>query len=158
MSSRLFFVKITISHYSTVKVQSTIITSELHYTCTISIMQYTQLISILLSLTMAPWAMAEDCQNTGGVANGECVTVYTGQGCEDFQIEARYKPTCEGNCFVMGFSSLHVAGDGTFGTDCIAYSDTNCQVEMSDTGNIATGPGVCRNFPNAQSQKCFYRC
>jgi hypothetical protein len=37
-----------------------------------------------------------------------------------------------GNCFVYDhFTSLHVSGDGTYGTNCIAYSDTNCQTEMT---------------------------
>jgi hypothetical protein len=116
-----------------------------------------QIIFILTSLVAL--AFAKDC-NTGsaaGTANGECVGFYSGGSCTGEL--GSFQPTCEGNCFQFSsFNSLSVAGDGTFGTDCEVFSDTNCQTSMGDTGNQVVGPEKCLSFPGAQSMQCFYRC
>jgi hypothetical protein len=113
----------------------------------------------LVPLFTAP-VQAADCSNVaGGVANGECVKFYSGQGCQSDEEEGSYKPTCGGNCFQYGqFQSLHVSGDGTYGTDCYAYSDSNCQNLLTTTGNQVVGGGTCTSFGSANSMKCYYRC
>ncbi|EJD54821.1 hypothetical protein AURDEDRAFT_119192 [Auricularia subglabra TFB-10046 SS5] len=113
----------------------------------------------LVALGTINVALARDCSgNAGGVANGECVKFYGGSDCKGPAIGS-YRPDCSSSCFVFdSFSSLHAAGDGTFGTDCVAYSDTNCQVEMTETGNVVVGSGRCITVPNAKSMKRFYRC
>ena len=123
---------------------------------------------------MLPFVLA-DCQNSGGVANGECVKFYGNSECKGSPIGS-YKPTCGGNCFQYNsFGSVFVSGDGTYGTDCVLYADDNCSVEQTvslrpgdisvltrvayqDTGNVVTGSGKCAAAPNAKSMKCFYRC
>ncbi|EJF64324.1 hypothetical protein BD309DRAFT_304413 [Dichomitus squalens] len=114
-------------------------------------------IATLVLAAMLPAAFAENCQNTGGVANGECVKYYSNDQCKG-DVIGSYKPTCEGNCFQADFSSVFVSGDGTFGTDCTLYSDANCSVEQTDSGNVVVGAGKCASAPNAKSMKCFYRC
>ena len=88
----------------------------------------------LTSLVLAailPVAFAADCQNSGGVANGECVKFYGNSECKGSPIGS-YKPTCGGNCFQYNsFGSVFVSGDGTYGTDCVLYSDDNCSVEQT---------------------------
>lgn len=42
-----------------------------------------------------------------GCGNGpypECVTVYKGTGCQGFNKETAYRPTCQGNCYVYPVS------------------------------------------------------
>ena len=79
---------------------------------------------------MLPFVLA-DCQNSGGVANGECVKFYGNSECKGSPIGS-YKPTCGGNCFQYNsFGSVFVSGDGTYGTDCVLYSDDNCSVEQT---------------------------
>jgi len=116
-------------------------------------------IAALFSLLTHP-VLAGDCSSVaGGVANGECVKYYSEQGCESSLEEGSYKPTCAGNCFQYSqFQSLYVSGDGTYGTDCYTYSDSNCQDLITDTGNVVTGPGKCVSFGSANSMKCYYRC
>lgn len=58
----------------------------------------------------------------------ECVSLYSGAGCKSSL--TNFIPTCEGNCFQMGFDSLGVSGNGFKGTDCHVYSDTNCQNQI----------------------------
>lgn len=123
-----------------------------------SAMHPIQYLGALIALGSIPSTIAASCGSLGGTINGECVAVFSGTDCNSNDIEVAYKPTCEGNCFVMDYSSLFVSGDGFFGTDCIGYSDTNCQVEMSNTGNVVSGDGRCQPFPNAKSMKCYYRC
>ncbi|EJF64338.1 hypothetical protein BD309DRAFT_979930 [Dichomitus squalens] len=115
-------------------------------------------IATLVLAAMLPTTFAANCQNSGGVANGECVKFYSNDQCKGDPIGS-FKPTCEGNCFQFdSFSSVFVSGDGTFGTDCTLYSDDNCSVEQTDTGNVVVGGGKCAAAPNAKSMKCFYRC
>ena len=88
-------------------------------------------VASLILAALIPTALAENCQNTGGVANGECVKYYSNSQCKGDPIGS-YKPTCGGNCFQYdSYSSVYVSGDGTYGTDCILYSDDNCQVEQT---------------------------
>jgi hypothetical protein len=70
-----------------------------------------------LALALLPLASAADCQNSPGVANGQCVKFYGGNGeCKGNPLGS-YKPDCTGSCFQYNsFGSLKVAGDGTYGT------------------------------------------
>jgi hypothetical protein len=104
-------------------------------------------------------SLAGNCQGTPGTANGECVAYYYGPNCGNGGgLAGKYKPTCKGNCFKFNsFNSIAAEGDGTYGTDCVVYSDDNCQNEIGDTGNHISG-GPCNNFPGANSMKCYYRC
>lgn len=117
-------------------------------------MHYMAMIAGLIALTRA-----KNCQNIPGIANGECVRFYTGIGC-DGQEAGSYKPSCEGNCYQYGFDYIDVAGDGTYGTNCFAYSDSNCQNYIGQTGNQVSvfGTETCMSFPGGQSMKCYYRC
>lgn len=102
---------------------------------------------------------AADCQNSGGVANGQCVTLYSNGGCDGSYKITSYKPTCAGNCYQYdSFQSLKVAGDGTYGTSCTMYSDINCSNRVASSGNVVVGGGKCVNAANAKSMKCYYRC
>ena len=118
-----------------------------------------QLRPFIVILALSASGLAADCVTgaSPGTANGECVGFYLGGSCTG-EIGS-YKPTCAGNCFQYdSFNSLSVAGDGTFGTDCIAYSDDNCQTSMGNTGNVTVGPEQCFTYPGAKSMRCYYRC
>ena len=91
-------------------------------------MQFT--IATVVLAAMLPAALAANCQNSGGVANGECVKYYSNDQCKG-DVVGSYKPTCEGNCYQAPFSSVFVSGDGTFGTDCVLYSDADCSIEQT---------------------------
>lgn len=109
---------------------------------------------------LAPHVLASNCQNNPGVANGECVKYYASGNCNGNPLGS-YKPDCSGACFrFSSFGSIGVGGDGTYGTDCHAYSDANCQNQIGDSGNHVTGPQSCLQMGKnaAQSMKCFYRC
>ena len=112
----------------------------------------------LVFLGLLSPAVAASCQNAPGVANGECVTFYSQAGCDSAMQEGKYKPTCEGNCFQYPFASILVAGDGTYGTNCYAYSDSNCQNYIGQTGNKVVGTASCHDFGGSNSMKCYYRC
>ena len=79
---------------------------------------------------MLPFVLA-DCQNSGGVANGECVKFYSSNSECKWTPTGSWKPSCGGCYQYDSFSSVHVAGDGTYGTDCVLYSDDNCSVEQT---------------------------
>lgn len=55
-------------------------------------------ITIITGLTSV--AIAANCD---GVAPA-CVSVYKGTGCQLFNKETAYKPTCQGNCYVYPVS------------------------------------------------------
>ncbi|KAK6330342.1 hypothetical protein TWF696_003438 [Orbilia brochopaga] len=114
-----------------------------------------QLISFILPIfALAVTVYSRDCQNAPGVANGACVTYYDGCGGRKL---GSYKPTCEGNCFRYDrFGGIWAAGDGTFGTNCQAFSDDNCQNYIGETGNQVFRSG-CKAF-QGKSMKCYYRC
>ncbi|CEJ82769.1 hypothetical protein VHEMI02817 [[Torrubiella] hemipterigena] len=96
------------------------------------------------------------CGNIPGIANGACVHYYSANRCADRDHIKGYKPTCAGNCYVDRFHSVKVAGDGTYSTNCVLFSDTNCQNKILDMGS-KTGQGKCKNA-DGWSMKCYYRC
>jgi hypothetical protein len=124
-------------------------------------MQLIYCLSTLFSIASLPSAFAKDCGSQPGIANGECVKFYSGNSntnCNDYLTGIiSYKPTCQGNCYVYPFDSISVSGDGTYGTNCYVYSDSNCQNEMFSTGNVV-GAGGCWASSGANSMKCYYRC
>lgn len=98
-------------------------------------------------------------EERGSCANaaGECVTYYSGEDCSGPL--GSYVPDCTGNCFqYSSFSSLHTVGRTILpaGTDCVIYSDSNCQNEIADTGNHI--PTECTSFSEAQSMQCYFNC
>ena len=90
-------------------------------------------------------------------AAGECVTYFADQNNQSPL--GSYVPTCEGNCFqYSSFSSICTVGRAySFtGTDCVIYSDNNCENQIADTGNhIAT---QCISFSQANSMRCYFNC
>lgn len=134
-------------------------------------MYYSKLFSILVALTASSWVAADDfpgpCTSEPGIVNGQCVRVYNAAGCQGPNQISEFKPNvCDGTCFntfaddgsIESFLSLSVVGDGISGTDCKVYSDTQCQNEVSDTGNHVPAPAFCAENPTAQSMKCFFKC
>lgn len=120
-------------------------------------MQLKQLLVSFLSLTTVN---AAGCDNSCGVANGECVYVYSELGCSDDYKIAQFQPAqgC-GTYFTGSYSSIYACGDGTYGTDCYAYFDDNCEDLIGSTGNIVTAFSQhCVDFGGAQSFKRPYRC
>ena len=112
-------------------------------------------VSIILSfLGFASIALSANCGSTPGFANGKCVVVES-KSCGS-TVQTSYKLTCAGNCYVYPFNSLAVAGDGVYGTNCQAFSDSNCQNYIGDTGNSIGAR--CKNFPGGHSMRCYYRC
>ncbi|CEJ83695.1 hypothetical protein VHEMI03227 [[Torrubiella] hemipterigena] len=107
---------------------------------------------LAVTATLALAAVAANCGN--GVYP-ECVSVYKGTGCQSFNKETSYRPTCEGNCYVYPFDSLQLAGSAFKNVDCVAYSDTNCQNKIGDTGNVSGG---CYSFKGGNSMKCYHGC
>lgn len=97
-----------------------------------------------------------NCHGSGDIYDSECVTVYSGSDCATNGVETSYRPTCAGNCYVYGFDSLKVQGSAYYGTNCVAYSDTNCQDEIGQSGNQYSGD--CSTFEGGQSMKCYYDC
>ncbi|KAH7405630.1 hypothetical protein DE146DRAFT_630364 [Phaeosphaeria sp. MPI-PUGE-AT-0046c] len=79
--------------------------------------------SVLVTiLFLSSGAAARNCQNSPGVANGECVKYYSGNHCEGKPVGS-YKPDCSGNCFKYNFDSMNVAGDGTYDTRRAGYGE-----------------------------------
>ena len=96
-------------------------------------MQFSVAFIVSVALALAanfPAALAADCLGQPGAANAECVKYYSNAECKGDAISS-YRPTCKGNCYQAPFSSVKVAGDGTYGTDCVLYSDENCTVEQT---------------------------
>ncbi|EJD54820.1 hypothetical protein AURDEDRAFT_156600 [Auricularia subglabra TFB-10046 SS5] len=112
-------------------------------------MNFATLQSLVVLVTAAAIVIAKDCSgDNGGIGNGEGPL----SAATNLPVKAR-------NCFAPAtFNSLHAAGDGTYGTNCVAYLDTDCQQEMTETGNTVVGSGRCINVPQAKSMRCFYRC
>jgi hypothetical protein len=114
---------------------------------------------VALLTSMVTTVIAKDCSapRFPGTANGECVTLYTGNEAGEGSTIS-YKPTCAGNCYqYSSFGGLVVTGDGTYGVDCHVYSDYNCQNQILDTGNQLL-EGNYDLSPKGQSMKCYYRC
>ncbi|KAJ7169298.1 hypothetical protein C8R43DRAFT_876099 [Mycena crocata] len=111
--------------------------------------------SILLSTVIAALnlqsVVAADCQGT------ECVEYFHQADCSLGDRIGQFLPTCEGNCFQFSsFDSVQVSGNIGKGTDCHIYSDTNCQNQIADSGNVVFSS--CVNAGGAQSMKCFFDC
>ncbi|KAJ0303501.1 uncharacterized protein N0V96_000468 [Colletotrichum fioriniae] len=97
-----------------------------------------------------------------GVVNGQCGRYYRGTGCSD-QIGAIGPGRCSGQCYSSSdaIASLRAVGDGTYGTNCHLYYDSNCQNQIGETGNAIVGGGKCYTPPSGQtghSLLCWYRC
>jgi hypothetical protein len=110
-------------------------------------------------------AFAANCQNSAGVANGQCVKYYEKANCNraiDNPALGSYKPDCSGACFnFQNFRSVSAVGDGTYGTNCEIFKDLNCQNKLGQTGNTVVYPPSCFSttlFPGAKSMRCYYRC
>ncbi|KKK12603.1 hypothetical protein P175DRAFT_0500889 [Aspergillus ochraceoroseus IBT 24754] len=87
-----------------------------------------------------------------------CITYYSDSGCTRGLERGSYKPDCSGNCFRFdSFSSIQVAANVLTGADCVAYSDSNCQNAISDSGN-QHGHYCMENLNGAKSMKCYYGC
>jgi hypothetical protein len=117
------------------------------------------ILAALLAAVMSASVFAKDCSvpRFPGTANGECVTLFTGNAVDEGS-SISYKPTCQGNCYqYSSFGGLVVTGDGTYGTDCHVYSDYNCQNQILNTGNQLQ-EGNYDLSPKGQSMKCYYRC
>ncbi|KAJ7445844.1 hypothetical protein FB451DRAFT_1292327 [Mycena latifolia] len=100
--------------------------------------------------------LSKSC-NHGITGSGECVTLFSGGGCQSGAELTEFVPTCEGNCFQFSsFDSVSVIGNGFLGTDCHVFADSNCQDEIADTGNSVGFE--CANAAGAQSMQCFFDC
>lgn len=65
-----------------------------------------------------------------------CITYFSDSGCTNGRALGSYKPDCTGHCFQYStFSSIRVQANTVTGADCVAYSDSNCQNEIKDSGN-----------------------
>ena len=68
--------------------------------------------------------------------NSACITYFSDGGCTNGRALGSYKPDCSGACFrYSSFSSIRVQANTVTGADCIAYSDSNCQNKIKDSGN-----------------------
>ena len=93
-----------------------------------------------------------DCENSG------CALYYSDDTCTDGLELGSFKPDCTGACFQFSsFNSVGVAGTIILGVDCVAFSDTNCQSRMGDTGN-QHGTHCLVGVTGAQSMQCFQGC
>ncbi|KAM7198210.1 hypothetical protein V8F20_006237 [Naviculisporaceae sp. PSN 640] len=97
----------------------------------------------------------------GGVINGQCGRYYRGQNCGD-QIGAIDPGQCQGTCYSSfdAIASIKAVGDGTYGTNCELYYDSNCQNKIGETGNSVFGGGNCYS-PNGRtghSFRCWRKC
>ncbi|KAF7369542.1 hypothetical protein MVEN_00284100 [Mycena venus] len=114
-------------------------------------MQFTHLTAFLSLVAAASLTSAKSCNAD------ECVSYFHGGDCQSGGYISDYVPTCGGNCFqYSSFDSILVEGNGILGTDCHAYSDSNCENELVDSGNVVTS--VCVNSQGANSMRCFYNC
>ncbi|KAK4171610.1 hypothetical protein QBC36DRAFT_365875 [Triangularia setosa] len=97
-----------------------------------------------------------------GVVNGQCGRYYRGTGCNDM-INAIDPGRCSGTCYSSGdaIGSVKASGDGTYGTNCQVFYDSNCQNPIGQTGNSITGGGKCYTPPDGRtghSMLCWFRC
>ncbi|KAI1120062.1 hypothetical protein F5Y10DRAFT_283587 [Nemania abortiva] len=97
-----------------------------------------------------------------GVVNGQCGRYYRGTGCGD-QIAAIGPGKCSTQCYSSQdeIASIKASGDGTYGVNCHLYSDSNCQSQIGETGNIIVGSGKCYtpgNGAKGHSMLCYYKC
>ncbi|KAI5928597.1 hypothetical protein F4810DRAFT_11951 [Camillea tinctor] len=93
-----------------------------------------------------------------GVANGQCGRYYRNGGCND-QIGAIDPGSCSGTCYQSadGIASLQATGDGTYGTNCVLYEDSNCQNQLGETGNsIFSWNQKCYTAPSGRTGHSFH--
>ena len=65
-----------------------------------------------------------------------CITYFSDGGCIGGLALGSYRPDCSGACFrYSSFSSIRIMGNTVTGADCVAYSDSNCQSKIRDSGN-----------------------
>ncbi|KAK7742343.1 hypothetical protein SLS53_004488 [Cytospora paraplurivora] len=100
--------------------------------------------------------------NAPGVVNGECGKVYDFQDCTGNEVW-RIQPDCTQTCIKVTDKpvvSVRAMGDGTYGTTCYLYPDSNCQSEVRRTSNSATGEGSCVSAigQTVGSWKCTFKC
>ncbi|KAI1316745.1 hypothetical protein F5Y16DRAFT_406797 [Xylariaceae sp. FL0255] len=98
----------------------------------------------------------------GGVVNGQCGRYYRDADCGD-QIAAIGPGDCSKQCYSTtdNIASIKATGDGTYGVNCHMYSDSNCQNQIGETGNIIFGGGKCYtpgNGATGHSMLCYYKC
>ncbi|KAK3325922.1 hypothetical protein B0H66DRAFT_549768 [Apodospora peruviana] len=64
---------------------------------------------------------------------------------------------CQGTCYQSSdpIASLKAVGDGTYGTNCVLFYDSNCQQQVGETGNSATGGGKCYTPPDGRTGHSF---
>ncbi|KAK4208097.1 hypothetical protein QBC37DRAFT_297334 [Rhypophila decipiens] len=94
-----------------------------------------------------------------GAVNGQCGRYYRGTNCQDQIGAIDPGDTCYWSSDPIG--SLKAVGDATYGTNCQLYYDYNCQQQVGETGNTATGGGRCYTPPDGRtghSFRCWYRC
>lgn len=73
-------------------------------------MVFISLIVVTGLASLARQVLAENCQNSPGVANGECVKFYSSSNCNG-NPEGSFKPDCSGHCFQFSsFGSIGVGG------------------------------------------------
>ncbi len=108
-------------------------------------------------LLVAAFTTVTSAANCSGDGDGECVTY--GLVCQNGgmgDVYGSYKPDCSGHCFQYdSFQAIEVHGNGAYGTDCVVYSDANCQNEIFDTENQLDG-GNCHDTGIAMSMKCYF--
>ncbi|KAJ7683456.1 hypothetical protein B0H17DRAFT_941885 [Mycena rosella] len=106
-------------------------------------------IAALFYVLFTAHAVSGQCQD------GQCVTLFSGSGCQGEITE--FIPSCNNNCIQFNSSnSIFTLGSLIHGTDCEAFSDSNCQNQMVNTGNHIVG--TCANAPGTNSYKCFFDC
>ncbi|KAH7410526.1 hypothetical protein DE146DRAFT_361362 [Phaeosphaeria sp. MPI-PUGE-AT-0046c] len=125
--------------------------------------QFLNMIPLLLALTPVASADPIPTQESGiekrKACDGEsCVTYYADGGCTSGRTLGSYKPDCTGACFRYdSFTSIKVSGSAIWGVGCVAYSDTNCQNKIADSGNVR-GSRCMTELGAAKSMQCYFRC
>ncbi|KAL5334386.1 hypothetical protein BJX70DRAFT_378346 [Aspergillus crustosus] len=126
-------------------------------------LKLSQTLAVTLTMALAGVTVAKDCNTlAGGVL--ECVQYGKGSCNNEVGPVTQYAPTCGGNCYVDDFDYIFVSGNGVFGTDCIAYSDTECQNEIGRSGNQVVKECLDiyddAGYPvgGGKSMKCYYNC
>lgn len=123
-------------------------------------MQYPTLL-ILTTLATLPFILTHPSsvvEKRAACDSHACVTYYSDNGCTSGLSLGSFKPDCTGHCFqYSSFSSIKVAGNTITGVDCVAYSDSNCQNQVGDSGN-QHGAHCLGNLNGAQSMRCYYGC
>jgi hypothetical protein len=87
-----------------------------------------------------------------------CITYFSDNGCTNGLERGSYKPDCSGHCFQYdSFSSIRISASFFIGAGCVAYSDSNCQNRIADSGNVR-GRTCMDNLNGAKSMQCYWNC